>query len=146
MSWKLCLARCRVLCEVGDCFGRETVRAKEEREEEEGGGLRGQREAGQVYWVSVSAGHDHNSMLIATRREQTEWGAVKGHRMVRCWKQSDNRLEEAQCTVSRFNRTATTDWGKTRIIWQRGHDRTLEVFAYMHIQKPLPHYKPATVE
>lgn len=75
-SGKWSLARCRVLCEVGDCFGRETVRAKEEVEEEEErrgeGGLQGQREAGQVYRVSVSAGHDHSSMPIATRREQTE--------------------------------------------------------------------------
>lgn len=37
---KLSLARIRVLREVGDCFGRETVRPKEEEEEEEGGGLR----------------------------------------------------------------------------------------------------------
>lgn len=26
-----------------------------------------------------SAGHDHRSMPVATRREQTEWGAAKGH-------------------------------------------------------------------
>ncbi|KAM4525301.1 BRICHOS domain-containing protein 5 isoform 2-T2 [Odontesthes bonariensis] len=39
-----------------------------------------------------------SSVVVAARREQTDRGAAKGHRMVRCWKRSDTRLEEEQCT------------------------------------------------
>ncbi len=77
---------------------------------------------------SVSAGHDHSSMPIATRRKQHEWGAVKGHRMVRCWKHSDNSLEEAQCAVGTFKK-ASTDYEKMRMIWQKGQGMKLLVFA-----------------
>lgn len=44
-------------------------------------GLWGQRKEKPVRCAESqsSAGHDHSSMPVATRREQTEWGAAKGH-------------------------------------------------------------------
>lgn len=63
--------------------------------------------------------------------------------MVRCWKHSDNRLEEAQCTVRfKFKEQLLTD-ERMHFIWQRGQSWKCHSINYCYItsQQQLHNYR-----